>query len=505
MSRSPSIPRFAVIGRVNKGKSSILATLVEEADNRRIRVSPTPGETTHCQTIPLVLDGQTLVEFIDTPGFNRARQALDWMEKRQRKRPDSARIETVRDFVNAHLDRHEFEDECLLLQPVLEGAGILYVVDASKPFRPDFLAEMEILRWTGRPRMALLNHISAETDFTPDWRQHLGEYFNLTREFNAHTARFSERIRLLSALLEIEEARHPNLEKTVRILSREWDRRRSQTAELILELLENCLSYRASKTLTREDFQREYRKAQAEEHLVKVYLKELRNREAEGHRKLTRLYRHQEVEFGEDAEFNAFAQDLFSRETWQALGLDRRQLLVAGGVAGAASGGAVDLATGGHTVGLGALIGGIVGVAATLLKGKDLADIKVSSPVTGEIAAGGISLKAGPPRNPNFPWVLLDRALFHFEKLVTRAHGRRDAFMVDFAELAKEGKRAGRSSQLNPEDRRVLLRWFQAITAGKKPSGSAGPFQVIQKMAEEIERGISSAPLNGLDLPERGP
>ena len=27
---SPSIPRFAVIGRVNKGKSSILATLVED-------------------------------------------------------------------------------------------------------------------------------------------------------------------------------------------------------------------------------------------------------------------------------------------------------------------------------------------------------------------------------------------------------------------------------------------------------------------------------------------
>lgn len=487
----PSIPRFAVIGRVNKGKSSILATLVEEADNRRIRISPTPGETTRCQSIPVVLDGQTLVEFIDTPGFNRARQALEWMQKRHKRHPEAARIQSVREFVAELLGKREFEDECLLLEPVLEGAGILYVVDASKPFRPDFLAEMEILRWTGRPRMAVLNHISAETDFTPEWKQHLGEYFNLTREFNAHTARFSERIRLLSCLLEIEEARHPNLEKTVRILSREWDRRRNQAVEFILELLEACLAYRAKKTLTREECQRDYRKAEVEAQLVDVYLKELRKRESEGHRKLMKLYRHVDVEFGEDTHFEEFAQDLFAEETWVALGLDRRQLLVAGGVAGAASGGAVDLATGGHSVGLGALIGGIVGVAATLLKGRDLADIKVSSPVTGEIAAGGISLKAGPPKNPNFPWVLLDRALYHFEKLVSRAHGRRDAFVVDFAELAKEGKRIGRSSRLNADDRRILQKWFQTAAAGKKAGESAEAFRIVHSMAEEIERGLT--------------
>lgn len=489
---APSVPRFAVIGRVNKGKSSILATLVEEPDNRRIRISATPGETTHCQSIPVILDGQTLVEFIDTPGFNRARQALDWMQKRQKRRPEEPRIAIVREFVDAHLGKQEFDDECLLLQPVLAGAGILYVVDASKPFRPDFLAELEILRWTGRPRMALLNHISDESDFTPEWRQHLGEYFNLTREFNAHTARFSERIRLLSSLLEIEEARHPNLEKTVRILSREWDRRRGQATEHILELLDDCLSYRAKKTLSRDESQRDYRKAEIEAQLVETYLRELRKRETEGHRKLTRLYRHLDVEFGDDAQFEEFAGDLFAEESWVALGLDRRQLLVAGGVAGAASGGAVDLATGGHSVGLGALIGGLVGVAATLLKGKDLADIKVSSPVTGEIAAGGIQFRAGPPRNPNFPWVLLDRALFHFEKLVSRAHGRRDPFVVDFAELAKEGKRIGRTSRLSAEDRRVLQKWFQAAAAGKKTGDGAEPFRVIHAMAEEIERGLAN-------------
>ncbi|MGB3119010.1 MAG: GTPase, partial [Verrucomicrobiales bacterium] len=80
--RSPA--RFAVVGRVNKGKSSVLATLVEEADNHRLRIGPTPGETTRCQTIPLTLNGETLVEFIDTPGFNQARQALAWLREHHR-------------------------------------------------------------------------------------------------------------------------------------------------------------------------------------------------------------------------------------------------------------------------------------------------------------------------------------------------------------------------------------------------------------------------------------
>lgn len=41
-----NIPCFAVVGRVNMGKSAVLATLLEIDDDETIRVSPTPGETT---------------------------------------------------------------------------------------------------------------------------------------------------------------------------------------------------------------------------------------------------------------------------------------------------------------------------------------------------------------------------------------------------------------------------------------------------------------------------
>ncbi len=489
----PHLPRYAVVGRVNKGKSSILATLVEEADNARIRISATPGETTRCQSIPLVLRGETLIEFIDTPGFNRARQALDWMEKRHRKTPDAPRIETIRLFVETHKGKRRFEDECLLLEPILEGAGILYVADASKPFRPDFNAEMEILRWTGRPRMALVNHISTDTNHTAEWRQHLGEYFNLTRDFNAHTARFSERIRLLTSLLEIEEPRHPNIQKTIDILSQEWDHRRGQAADIIIDLIDRIMTYRASKTLSQEDAQRDYKREEVSKQLIEVYMKKIREIESTFHDRLVRLYKHIEYESRSTDDFDSFARDLFAKETFAAFGLNRKQLTVASSGAGAAAGAAVDMAVGGQSLGAGALIGGILGAAASFLSGKDLANIKVTNPLGEDATTGGVAFQAGPPKNPNFPWVLLDRAFYHFEHLITRAHGRRDAFVIDFTKLTEDdGERAGRSSRLPAKRRESLAKWFRALTAGRRKEDTSQVFNAIQATLEEIESEIQS-------------
>jgi hypothetical protein len=500
VSSSDSIPRFAVVGRVNKGKSSILATLVEEADNERIRISNVPGETTRCQSIPLVLNRETLIEFLDTPGFNRARPALDWMIKRAAKRPDAPKIETVREFVEAHRGKREFLDECLLLEPILAGAGVLYVIDASKPFRPDFTAEMEILRWTGRPRMALVNLITEGSDFRAEWRQHLGEYFNLTREFNAHQARFAERIRLLTSLAEIDEARHPNIEKTIRILNREWGQRRGKAADVIIQLVEASLGYRATKTIPREEAGRDSRKAEIARELQSVYLRRIQEIEASHHRQVVALYRHQAHETVEDDSLTRLATDLFAEETWEAFGLNKNQLAVAGAVAGAASGAAVDLATGGHSVGMGTVLGMLAGAAGAFLRGKDLADIKVNIPGSGplsgaQVNAGGIAIKAGPPRNPNFPWVLLDRALFQFEQIVSRAHGRRDAFVVDFAKLAAEGQRIGRSSRLRGEDRRILQKWFLGLTEGRAQPETGPAYEIINRVLEEIEQASHGTPV----------
>ena len=143
-----NVPAFAVVGRVNMGKSAVLSTLLEIDDNATIRVSHTPGETTEVQPLPLILDGQERMRFLDTPGFSRAVDAMKRIQSMA-----GERTPTLHDIAKFSLECHaEFPDECRLLQPLVEGAGILYIVDPCKPLRDAFLAEMEILRWSGRPR-----------------------------------------------------------------------------------------------------------------------------------------------------------------------------------------------------------------------------------------------------------------------------------------------------------------------------------------------------------------
>ncbi len=237
------VPTFAVVGRVNMGKSSVLATLLEIDDDKVVRISAMPGETTRCQILPVEFDGEEHLRFIDTPGFARPVEALRAIEALAGDTPPG--VEHVERFVAEK--REEFPDECRLLEPIVEGAGVIYVVDPSKPLRDASLAEIEILRWTGRPRLAVLNCKEERAKHESEWRTRLGSAFNLVRTFNAHRARYAERRRLLVSLLEIEEHHAERIERVVESLAGEWEQRREEAAEAILDFLESALTLRVEE------------------------------------------------------------------------------------------------------------------------------------------------------------------------------------------------------------------------------------------------------------------
>ena len=83
-----SLPEFVVVGRVNKGKSTIVSALTEDES---VRIGPLPGTTRKCRRFEVALDGRPLLAIVDTPGFQDAAAALAWMQARVRtaaERPD---------------------------------------------------------------------------------------------------------------------------------------------------------------------------------------------------------------------------------------------------------------------------------------------------------------------------------------------------------------------------------------------------------------------------------
>src|SRR5947207_12230600 len=100
-----------------------------------------------------------LFVFYVTPGFHNAREALpQLLPAAQASEP----LAVFREFIARHRGQPEFEAECLLFRPIVEGAGVLYVVDGSEPLLEIHAAEMEILRLTGQPRLAIINRTSVD-------------------------------------------------------------------------------------------------------------------------------------------------------------------------------------------------------------------------------------------------------------------------------------------------------------------------------------------------------
>jgi GTPase Era involved in 16S rRNA processing len=435
-----SVPRFAIVGHPNKGKSSIVATLAEDEE---VAISPHPGTTTQARAYPMRLDGETLYELVDTPGFQRARETLAWLEAHDR--GAGARAAVVREFVAAHTADARFKDECELLKPIVDGAGILYVVDGSRPYGRQYEAEMEVLRWTGRPRMALINLISAG-DHVEEWRAALAQYFSIVRVFDAVRADFGKRIDLLRAFGAIDESWAAPLTRAADALHTDRERRRHAAAAEIGDLLVDSLSATVAVPLASPE---------ADEAALasgRGKLQErVRRRERDARRSVQETYRHDALAI-EDSTAAYLVADVFSAQSFSVFGLSATELALTGAASGAVAGTVIDVALGGASLLLGAGIGAAIGAAGALVGAGRLAKVRVlGQPV------GGYELRVGPITDPNFPWVLLSRALLHAKLTAERNHARRESLALD----ARAG--AHLADEISGERRRRLEDVFRRL------------------------------------------
>ncbi len=447
-------PTFAVVGAVNHGKSSVVSTLSE---NDQVRISSMPGETVRCQRFELA----DLFAFYDTPGFQNAREALPELAPAA-SAPDPLAV--FRSFIARHIANPAFEAECLLFQPLVDGAGLLYVVDGSEPVLDIHAAEMEILRLTGAPRLAVINRTGAD-NHVQDWKRRLGLHFNAVREFNAHRATFADRLELLETLAGIEQSWKPKLTRAIAVYREEWERRLDDCAEIIVELIADLLVHREFAPAPDGP---PSRRTTAADLLKSRFTQALATRESKAHRAIIRLFGHRRVH-PDDTDRPVIDSDLFSHDTWRAFGLDERQLVAAGALGGAAAGAGIDVLTAGHTLLAGAGIGGAIGAASAFLLGRKRPELKVRLPgLAQKLRLGGSTLAIGPCSAPNFPWILLDRALATFAYVVHRAHARRDETTLSSSLLHTLLATSGfASARWDDTPRRECERMFARIRAGK--------------------------------------
>ncbi|MDR9468706.1 GTPase/DUF3482 domain-containing protein [Marinospirillum sp.] len=398
-------PHFCVVGHPNQGKSSIVSTLVE---NDSVQIGTESGTTQSNERFEFRINEQLLLALTDTPGFQRSRQVLAWLQ--QEEVSPAQRPDRVRAFLAEPGHTERFPDEVQLLEPIMAGAGILYITDAaSEPTAADE-AEMEILRWTGQPRMAVINPINPDSTHQ-QWQTTLNQFFQWVRTFNPMTATLPARQALLRAMAELtSEWTRPLTQLSQQLAERDQQRLEEVSRELA--------NYWCEQVNRREPLSR---LPPLLSDSPENYLQQrLDKAEAQLFHQLAKDWGHGHTQLALNSTWDLDSDNLMNTENWYLWGLKQKDLLLVSGAAGVAAGSLIDLGVGGSSFMLGAISGGLIGSTSGWWASKQLPGKRL-----GWIPLAGKKGYVGPVRHPNFPLVVMARALTFTQRLWLRPHAQR--------------------------------------------------------------------------------
>ncbi len=468
------IPVLAILGHPNEGKSSVVSTLAEDDS---VPISPIPGETVKCREYPVSIDMEEIIRFVDTPGFQQPRKTLAWMTAYT-----GAEKDILTDFIRTHQNDPEFSDECELLFPLAGGAGIIFVVDGSRPVRKTDIMEMEILRKTGLPRMIVINP-KADTGhrFMDDWKSAARRHFNTIRIFNANQACFAERIDLLSSLKGIDPDWQPALERVIKAFTTDWKERMSQTAAIITDVTRKSLTLTVKKTC--RDPQRA---SETRAELMREFEKKIGRIEQDAHQRIKKRFKHNIFSYDLPPQ-SILTEDLFAKKTWKVLGVSRRELAIAGAGIGAGIGAKIDLAAAGLTFGLFTALGGALGAGSAAAGTRKLARARIKG-----LPLGGVSIRIGPVENDQLLYVLIDRALIYFHHVINWAHSRRDK--PETGRLDADGIDRFLTAQWSDPQKRTAKTFFKTVRKGPA-ADTEHAASAFTEMLRGVLTDISTGPM----------
>ncbi len=455
-------PSFAIVGHPNKGKSSLVATLARDSS---VRIGPEPGTTVFARDFPMRVGGKILYTLVDTPGFQRARAVLDWLQRNDTGAASRALV--VERFVREHEQDERFRNECELLRPVVGGAGLIYVVDGATPYGPEYDAEMEILRWTGQPSLAVINPIG-EPLFVEPWRRALEQFFRVVRVVDVLKAPFDQQLELLRAFGQLREAWRLPLEEAVAELIENRGRQRADAARVIGEMIADTLNHQETRDLGPDEDPTRHSAT-----LEAGYRRRVRAIEERARREVETIYGFDELD-REEIDMTLLETDLLSRESWLVFGLKKRDLVVVSATGGAIAGGVVDSALLGASFLAGSVVGGVIGGALGYFSSTKLADVKLMHQ-----PMGGVRLRYGPSRNMQFPFVLLNRALWHHAVVAGRTHAQRGVLSVRGGENDSAG-----AGQLVTGSTRDMARLFDQLR--RSEAGTEGRAAALVDFTEAV-------------------
>jgi hypothetical protein len=330
---------------------------------------------------------------------------------------------------------------------------------------------MEILRWTGQPSMALINHID-EHDYSDAWKRALSGYFQIIRTFNPMQHDRQQQVALLESMAQLREEWTSQVKASVVLFEQYHEMMVVQSASAIAGLVSRALSH-----VERYELPHEEASAEEKQRVEEAYRERLRRFERETQRQIEQIWHHNHLQ--KEAEEMAFeGMDLFSEESASVFGLTRKEIMLTAAATGAAAGAGIDLLFAGYTLFVGGAIGAAAGGIGAWFAFDELSEVRLLGRKIGRHF-----LETGPMKNRNFPYILLGRILYHTVRIASLSHARRGTVDLRMESRFKE-------KWLDTATQRTLEHHHKVFRSGKAVDEKS--FQTYRTLIAQILRKMTA-------------
>jgi small GTP-binding protein len=447
VSREERLPvlKVAVVGHTNTGKTSLLRTLTR--DTTFGDVCDRPGTTRHVEETVLLIDGRPLIELYDTPGLEDSIGLLELLEgQRTDRRADW--VDVIHQVVAGPQSCARFEQEAKALRQVLASDVALYVIDARDRVLGKHRDELEILARCARPVVPVLNFVASADARTAEWRQQLTRLnLHSIAEFDTVVLSETAEQRLFEKMRTLLDPFRSTLDALIADRRRRRQELIEGAAELIADLLIDVAAY--VRLVPEQDDPMT---------AVAPLQEAVREREQACVVDLLALFRFRPDDYLADAlpiANGRWGLDLFSPESLKRFGLKAGGGAAAGGAAGLA----IDVMTGGLTLGAATAVGATIGAVWGTMRthGQRLAHVFRGYT---ELRVQDETLK-----------LLALRQLELVQALVVRGHASQDRVRLAPGDVAGRGRWAAEALPEELELARAHPEWSRLSAADRALTG----------------------------------
>ncbi|MEL0628543.1 GTPase/DUF3482 domain-containing protein [Psychromonas aquatilis] len=339
----------AVVGHANTGKTSLIRTLLRDANFGEI--ADKAGTTRHVEGAEIRIDSNQSIIIYDTPGLEDSIHLLNTIDQLPQEEHQDG-IDRLLAFINSAPLFPDLEQEIKVLKALLSNDIIFYVIDVREPILGKYRDELKILSYAAKPIIPVLNFIESDDADVKGWTTQLAR-LNLHAfvSFDSVVFKFSDELKIYQKMQTLLSQYEAQLDVLIAQRKQQWQERATAAQQLIAVLLVESAACRF--------------KADNDEKSIELFSEKLqstmRKLETKTLNQLLNLYQFQQQDIDQyelPIQQGKWELDLFSSDHLQEFSSK-----VSGDfVKGAGVGVAVDLVAAGMTLGAAAVAGGVMGV-----------------------------------------------------------------------------------------------------------------------------------------------